>query len=62
MSLGVVVYFVHYCHNTDVDVSSKYSVRDYTHDDIDDILTSIGATRFKSRKKHDKIAMIMSLE
>ena len=49
-------------YNTDVDVSSKYSVRDYTHDDIDDILTSIGATRFKSRKKHDKIAMIMSLE
>ena len=49
-------------YNTDVDVSSKYSVRGYTHDDIDDILTSIGATRFKSRKKHDKIAMIMSLE
>jgi hypothetical protein len=49
-------------YNTDVDVSSKYSVRDYTHDDIDDILTSIGTTRFKSRKKHDKIAMIMSLE
>lgn len=49
-------------YNTDVDVSSKYSVRDYTHDDIDDILTSLGATRFKSRKKHDKIAMIMSLE
>ena len=49
-------------YNTDVHVSSKYSVRDYTHDDIDDILTSLGATRFKSRKKHDKIAMIMSLE
>ena len=49
-------------YNTDVDVSSKYSVRDYTHGDIDDILTSLGATRFKSRKKHDKIAMIMSLE
>mgnify|MGYP003986950627 FL=1 len=49
-------------YDTDVDVSSKYSVRGYTHDDIDDILTSIGATRFKSRKKHDKIAMIMSLE
>ena len=49
-------------YNTDVDVSSKYSVRDYTHDDIDDILTSLGATRFKSRKKHDKITMIMSLE
>jgi hypothetical protein len=49
-------------YNTDVDVSSKYSVRDYTHGDIDDILTSLGATRFKSRKKHDKITMIMSLE
>ena len=49
-------------YNTDVDVSSKYSVRDYTHDDIDDILTSLGATRFKSRKKPYKIAMIMSLE
>jgi hypothetical protein len=49
-------------YNTDVDVSSKYSVRGYTHGDIDDILTSLGATRFKSRKKHDKIAMIMSLE
>ena len=49
-------------YNTDVDVSSKYSVRDYTHDDIGDILTSLGATRFKSRKKPYKIAMIMSLE
>ena len=49
-------------YNTDVDVSSKYSVRDYTHGDIDDILTSLGATRFKSRKKPYKIAMIMSLE
>ena len=49
-------------YNTDVDISSNYSVRDYTHRDIDDILTSLGATRFKSRKKHDKITMIMSLE
>jgi hypothetical protein len=49
-------------YNTDVDVSSKYSVRGYTHGDIDDILTSLGATRFKSRKKPYKIAMIMSLE
>ena len=49
-------------YNTDVDVSSNYSVRDYTHGDIDDILTSLGATRFKSRKKPYKIAMIMSLE
>ena len=49
-------------YNTDVDVSSNYSVRDYTHGDIDDILTSLGATRFKSRKKHDKITMIMSLK
>ena len=49
-------------YNTDVNVSSKYSVRDYTHGDIDDILTSLGATRFKSRKKPYKIAMIMSLE
>ena len=42
--------------------SSKYSVRDYTHGDIDDILTSLGATRFKSRKKHDKLTMIMSMK
>ena len=49
-------------YNTDVNVSSNYSVRDYTHGDIDDILTSLGATRFKSRKKPYKIAMIMSLE
>ena len=44
-------------YTTDVDVSSKYSVRDYTHADIDAILTSLGATHFKSRKKHDKIAI-----
>jgi hypothetical protein len=49
-------------YNTDVDISSNYSVRDYTQRDIDDILTSLGATRFKSRKKPYKIAMIMSLE
>ena len=49
-------------YNTDVDVSSNYSVRDYTHSDIDDILTSLGATRFKSRKKHDKLTMIMSMK
>ena len=49
-------------YNTDVDISSNYSVRDYTHRDIDDILTSLGATRFKSRKKHDKITMIMSMK
>ena len=59
---GILIRTTVWHYNTDVDVSSKYSVRDYTHDDIDDILTSLGATRFKSRKKPYKIAMIMSLE
>ena len=53
----------YYWDHTDVShVASRQSVRDYTHGDIDDILTSLGATRFKSRKKQDKLTMIMSMK
>ena len=42
-----------------LDWSCKSSVRDFTHDDLDRILTELGKKRFKSKLKHDKIAMLM---
>ena len=45
-----------------LDWSCKGSVRDFTHDDLDRILAELGKQRFKSKLKHDKIAMLMKHE
>ena len=50
----------HYWNNADV--TSKQSVRDYTHSDIDAILTSFGVKRFKSLNKNKKLSMVMKMQ
>ena len=41
------------------DWSCQSSVRDFTHADLDRILSELGKKRFKSKLKHDKIAMLL---
>ena len=35
------------------------SMRSFTHDDLNELLTSLGYTKFASKKKHEKIHMLM---
>ena len=42
-----------------LDWSCQSSVRDFTHADLDRLLTELGKKRFKSKLKHDKITMLL---
>ena len=42
-----------------LDWSCQSSVRDFTHADLDRLLTELGKKRFKSKLKQDKITMLL---
>ena len=42
------------------DLEPEYnSMRSFTHDDLNELLTTLGYTKFASKKKHEKIHMLM---
>ena len=40
-------------------VMANLTLNDYTHDDLDRVLTELGYKRFKSKKKPEKIHMLL---
>ena len=49
-------------HHQHHDVASYSSVRDYTHNDIDAVLTQLGVKRFKSLLKREKLSKVIKFK
>ena len=52
----------HQHHDVQGDVASSSSIRDYTHNDIDVVLTQLGVKRFKSLLKREKLSKVIKFK